>query len=77
MGLVVDSIGSFIPMTNLCLLFTFLSLTDADFGPVVQPIFISCDPARDTVEQTNAYVKGINLHHSLPFPAHTSDRIHF
>ncbi|KAF9518398.1 hypothetical protein BS47DRAFT_1338330 [Hydnum rufescens UP504] len=30
---------------------------DAEFGPVVHPIFITCDPARDTVEQTKVYVK--------------------
>jgi len=30
---------------------------DSEFGQIIQPIFISCDPARDTVEQTNAYVQ--------------------
>jgi len=30
---------------------------ESDFGPIMQPIFISCDPARDTVEQTAAYVQ--------------------
>ncbi|EJU05993.1 h-sco1 [Dacryopinax primogenitus] len=29
---------------------------DAEFGPVVQPIFISCDPARDSVQQMRDYV---------------------
>jgi protein SCO1 len=36
-----------------------LSVPDTEFGPVVHPIFITCDPARDTVEQTKAYVKGM------------------
>lgn len=35
-----------------------VDFVEKDFGPVMQPIFISCDPARDTVEQTAAYVKG-------------------
>jgi len=30
---------------------------DNEFGKVVQPIFISCDPGRDTVERTAAYVR--------------------
>lgn len=25
---------------------------------LVQPIFISCDPARDTIEQVRAYMSG-------------------
>lgn len=33
--------------------------TEKVHGPIMQPIFISCDPARDTVEQTAAYVKGV------------------
>lgn len=34
---------------------------DNEFGKVVQPIFISCDPGRDTVERTAAYVQGASL----------------
>jgi len=29
---------------------------DIEYGPIVQPIFISCDPARDSVEQMRAYI---------------------
>ncbi|KZT62203.1 putative SCO1-involved in stabilization of Cox1p and Cox2p [Calocera cornea HHB12733] len=29
---------------------------DTEFGPIVQPIFISCDPARDSVEQMHDYI---------------------
>lgn len=35
-----------------------LTSPESEYGPIMQPIFISCDPARDTVEQTAAYVKG-------------------
>ncbi|KAF8334994.1 h-sco1 [Cantharellus anzutake] len=30
---------------------------DREFGKIVQPVFISCDPRRDTVQRTAAYVK--------------------
>ena len=30
--------------------------TDKEYGPIVQPIFISVDPARDTVSQVARYV---------------------
>ncbi|KAF8306243.1 h-sco1 [Clavulina sp. PMI_390] len=30
---------------------------ESEHGSIMQPIFISCDPARDTVEQTAAYVQ--------------------
>lgn len=31
-------------------------VTDAEYGPVVQPVFISCDPVRDTVGQMRTYI---------------------
>lgn len=36
----------------------FWLFSDETFGPIMRPIFITCDPARDTPEQVKAYVKG-------------------
>lgn len=35
------------------------SVSDKKFGEVVQPIFITVDPIRDTVAQVEAYNRGI------------------
>ena len=32
------------------------SLTEKEYGPIVQPIFVSVDPARDSVQQIKRYV---------------------
>jgi protein SCO1/2 len=53
MGEVVDAIGR-----SCCLSWyntTHISL-DAVHGPIVQPIFISCDPARDSVPVVEKYI---------------------
>lgn len=35
-----------------------LSMTEAKTAAPITPIFITCDPRRDTVEQVAAYIKG-------------------
>ena len=70
MGSVVDSIGH--PSKFFLFELMLICVPDAEFGPVVQPIFITCDPARDTVEQTKAYVKGKRVIFSSLYP-HLND----
>lgn len=49
-------------------------LLDMTHGPVVQPVFVSCDPARDTVEQVKRYVGGtLRTFDSYTWP--TSDTV--
>jgi cytochrome oxidase Cu insertion factor (SCO1/SenC/PrrC family) len=37
------------------------TITDSKYGELVQPILVSVDPWRDSVEQVKTYVKG-SLH---------------
>ncbi|TIB69930.1 hypothetical protein E3Q23_03175 [Wallemia mellicola] len=37
---------------------TVVDRVDAKLGQIVQPVFISCDPARDTTAQTRKYLEG-------------------
>lgn len=41
----------------------FLCIVDKDpeIGDVITPIFITCDPQRDTVAEVNEYVKGNSM----------------
>lgn len=55
MGTVVDRVGMFIYYV-ISLRYSFK--TDAKLGQIVQPVFISCDPARDTTAQTRRYLEG-------------------
>lgn len=34
---------------------------DPEIGDVITPIFITCDPQRDTVAEVNEYVKGNDI----------------
>jgi cytochrome oxidase Cu insertion factor (SCO1/SenC/PrrC family) len=57
MGEVVDYIGK-CRFKGLTCVRNLTIPTEKLSGSVMQPIFISCDPARDTVEQTRLYVRG-------------------
>lgn len=39
---------------------TVVDRVDAKLGQIVQPVFISCDPARDTTAQTRRYLEGFH-----------------
>lgn len=58
MGSVVDSIGKFPLQSYQNLAGRFILKTESEYGPIMQPVFISCDPARDTPEQIRDYVQG-------------------
>ncbi len=52
-----------------CLHLTFALLmcyTDKTYGPIVQPIFISVDPARDTLAQMARYVHDFHPRLGVP-----------
>lgn len=58
MGSVVDSIGKFPLQSYQNLAGRFILKTESEYGPIMQPVFISCDPARDTPQQIRDYVQG-------------------
>lgn len=44
------------------------STTDKKYGPIARPIFVSCDPARDSVPAVKKYVGGALLFSPEPSP---------
>lgn len=57
MSAAVETLGA----SHICFrqtyVFTVVDLhTEKEYGPIVQPIFVSVDPARDSVQQVKRYV---------------------
>lgn len=64
MSAAVQELGSpFLPTRSQAFTNSNTCLTDKTYGPIVQPIFISVDPARDSTSQIKRYVS--DFHHRL------------
>jgi cytochrome oxidase Cu insertion factor (SCO1/SenC/PrrC family) len=46
-----------------------VDVLDKKYGPIARPIFVSCDPARDSVAAVKKYVAGPSLQRPSPVSA--------